>query len=211
MTRVLLTSFEPFGTHTLNSSLEVGRAVARRPPRGVELEWVVLPVVAGACVERAWACVEQAGPDLVLALGQAAGAAVLRLEGVAANVNDFSIPDNAGNLLVGQPVVAGGPAAYRATVPLRRLAGALAGRGVPAGLSASAGRYVCNHLLYGLLHRAARRGCGHRTGFAHLPLLPGQVSRRSPSPALGLDVLAEGVRTIIEACREARPAAPFRD
>jgi hypothetical protein len=52
MTRVLLTSFEPFGGQALNSSLEVGRALARQPLPGVELEWLTLPVVARVCVDR---------------------------------------------------------------------------------------------------------------------------------------------------------------
>ena len=46
MKRVLLTSFEPFGGHQLNSSQEVGRALAQAPPAGVCLDWLVLPVVA---------------------------------------------------------------------------------------------------------------------------------------------------------------------
>src|SRR5256885_8834812 len=97
MTRVLLTSFEPFGRHTLNSSLEVGRAVACRPPPGVDLDWLVLPVVAGTCVEQAWARVVQFRPTLVLSLGQKDGAARLCIEAVAANLHDFRMRDNAGN------------------------------------------------------------------------------------------------------------------
>src|SRR5262245_28529001 len=110
MARVLLTSFEPFGTHTLNSSLEVGRAVARRPPPGVELDWLVLPVVAGACVEAAWARVRQVRPDLVLALGQKDGAARLCVEEAAANLHDFRMRDNAGRWFRNQPILPGGPA-----------------------------------------------------------------------------------------------------
>src|SRR4051812_13525825 len=103
--RVLLSSFEPFGTHALNSSFEVGRLLAAQSLPGIDLEWLVLPVVVWECVERAWERIGVVRPDLVLALGQRAGAAMLQLERVAVNLNDFSMTDNAGNLLCKQPIV----------------------------------------------------------------------------------------------------------
>jgi pyroglutamyl-peptidase len=200
MTRVLLTSFEPFGTHTINSSLEVGRAVARRPPPGVDLDWLVLPVVAGACVEAAWARVVQVRPSLVLALGQKDGAARLCVEEAAANLHDFRMRDNAGNWYRKQPILPGGPSAYLATARTDRILRDLQDRRVPAERSLSAGAFVCNHLYYGLLHRAAVEGSPHQTCFLHLPLLPEQVSPGRPVPSCGLEQMAEGVRLAIAAC-----------
>jgi pyroglutamyl-peptidase len=202
MVRVVLTSFEPFGGHALNSSLEVGRDLARRPPPGVALDWLVLPVVAGRCVEEAWEWVCAAEPVLVLALGQSAGAAALRVEEVAVNLNDFSTPDNAGNLFRKQPIVAHGPAWYRTTTCPERVVEAVRRADLPAERSGSAGTYVCNHLFYGLLHRAARAGCRHQTGFLHLPLLPQQVRPGQKTPSCGLAQLVEGVRRAIAACVE---------
>jgi pyroglutamyl-peptidase len=200
MFRVLLTSFEPFGGFTGNSSFEAGRVVATMPLPGVEVCWRVLPVVAGACVERAWAAVEELWPDVVLALGQAAGTATLRVEKQAFNLDDFSLPDNAGNHHRKRPIIPGGPATYQATLcPVRTVRG-LRGVGHAAVVSSSAGAYVCNHLFYTLLHRAAVAGCSHPTGFLHLPLLPGQVDPRRPLPAWPLDALADGVQQAIHAC-----------
>src|SRR4051794_34110968 len=116
MPRVLVTSFEPFGGHVLNSSFEVGRALADDPPAGVPLDLLALPVVAGDCVERAWAHVERHQPPLVLALGQAGSSPRIRLEDRAVNLEHFAFADNAGNLRLDQPVVPGGPALYRTTV-----------------------------------------------------------------------------------------------
>src|SRR4051812_46954484 len=118
MPRVLLTSFEPFGGHPLNSSLEVGRVLVQSPPPGVVLDWLVLPVVAGRCAELAWRRIEDVRPDAVVCLGQSSVAAAVRIEGVAVNRNHFGEPDNAGNLLEKQPIVPDGPAKYRATAPL---------------------------------------------------------------------------------------------
>jgi pyroglutamyl-peptidase len=211
MTRVLVTCFEPFGEHSANSSLEVARAVARRPPPGVELDWVVLPVVAGVCVERAWTRIRQTEPSLVLALGQAAGARALRIEGVAVNLSDFAITDNAGNRPQKQPIVSGGPTAYRATASAQAIRQALSYRDIPSELSRSAGTYVCNHLFYGLLHRAGVAGHRHQTGFIHLPLLSSQVSRRTGGASMNLEQLVESIRLAITACEPAETSEVFGD
>lgn len=205
MPRVLLTSFEPFAGQAVNASLEIGRAVAARPPAGVVLDWLVLPVVAGLCVERAWERIEAVGPDLVLGLGQADTRAGLHVELRAVNRNDFPIPDNAGQQPRGEPVCAGGPPEYAATFPAGRVAEALADGRVLAVLSASAGEYVCNHFYYGLLHRAALSGRTHQTGFIHVPLLPSQRGEGEPSGRT-LDDLAAAIRRAIAACLDP-PAA----
>jgi hypothetical protein len=77
---------------------------------------------------------------------------------------------------------------------------ALARAEVPVEHSFSAGTYVCNHLLYGLLHRAAVTGSAVRIGFLHLPLLPLQVPARKPTPSLPLAAMVAGVRRALEVC-----------
>jgi pyroglutamyl-peptidase len=202
MTRVLLTSFEPFGGQALNSSLEVGRALAGQPLRGVELDWLTLPVVARVCVDAAWQRIEQFAPALVLAMGQSAQAHVIRLEDIALNIDDYSLPDNAGNQPKNQWIVPGAAVAYRSTPPLGRLLSLLAERKVPHEHSFHAGAYVCNHLYFGLLHRAGELGATHRTLFVHLPLLPNQVPAGRQALSQSLPKLVEAVRQVILACLE---------
>jgi pyroglutamyl-peptidase len=208
MRQVLLTSFEPFGGQRTNSSLEVGRCLMRQTLPGVHLDWVVLPVVAGQCVEAVWARIVTTRPTLVLSLGQAAGAANLRIEERAVNRNHFCIPDNAGNLLQNQAIVPSGPPAYRSTLETGRLLRSVRGAGIAAEVSGSAGTYVCNHLFYSLLHRAAVAGLRHPTGFLHLPLLPAQINPRRPLPSRPLEHLTKGVGQCIRACLGLNPAAP---
>jgi pyroglutamyl-peptidase len=198
MFRVLLTSFEPFGGMGVNSSLEIGREISRRPPPGVELEWQVLPVVAGACIEQAWSRVLQMRPGLVLALGQASGASAVRLECQGFNENNFSAPDNDGRRLVQQPIVSDGPACYTTSARLGHVARVLSWHDVPVRLSVSPGRFVCNNLYFGLLHRAAVATHTHQTAFIHVPLLHGQVAGR-PLSAMSLEQGAAGVRRAIQA------------
>ena len=112
------------------------------------------------------------------ASGRPAAGQPSRPERVAINLMDARIPDNAGFQPVDQPVVPGGPAAYFATLPVRRMAEAIEKAGLPAQISNTAGTYVCNCLLYTLLHTAAVEYPGMPGGFIHVPYaleqLPGK-------------------------------------
>jgi pyroglutamyl-peptidase len=206
MIRVLLTSFEPFGGHARNSSHEVARVLSRQLFQDAHLDWLPLPVVAWECVDRTWATIEQTDPEVVLLLGQAAGAAAIRLEDRAININDFPIPDNAGNLLRMQWIEPTGASWYRTTVRLEPIADEVRRAGIPVERSCYAGTYVCNHLYYGLLHRTALSGRSRQTAFVHLPLLHGQVRAGDRTPTRPLEQLVEGVQRVLRCCIEsARP------
>jgi pyroglutamyl-peptidase len=157
-------------------------------------------VVARACVERVWQRAAVHGSEVIVALGQASGARAVRLEDRAYNINDFPIPDNAGNCPRCQWIEPGAPLAYQATWPRSRIGEALQRSGVPIEHSFSAGTYVCNHLLYGLLHRTARMGSPPRVGFIHLPLLPHQVPPGRELASLPLRVMVAGIRRALEVC-----------
>ena len=69
-----------------------------------------------------------------------------------------------------------GPAAFAATLPIRRIEGALLDVGIPARLSSTAGTFLCNACLYGFLEEAATAPRAALCGFMHLPYLPSQVA-----------------------------------
>jgi pyroglutamyl-peptidase len=98
-------------------------------------------------------------------------------------------------------VVAGGPAAYFATLPLRAAVAALRDAGLPAIVSNSAGTFVCNHLFYGLMHLAATRRPGLRGGFLHVPYLPSQAARHDNSlcgtPSMALADIVRGIEIVL--------------
>jgi pyroglutamyl-peptidase len=197
MPRVLVTSFEPFGGHEVNSSSEVARGLA--PLDGVEVVWEPLPVVACDCVERAWGRIEATRPALVLALGQAGSSPRVRLEDRGVNFDHFHMPDNARQLRQGRAILPGGPALLRTTIPLLDVADRLRREGQPVEVSYSAGSYVCNHYYYQLLHRATPPA---RVLFVHLPLLPGQVTPHGSAHAMPLGRQVECVRRVLRACLE---------
>ena len=202
--KILLTAFEPFGGEPVNPAWE---AVQRaRAPEGVELVRLQVPTVFAEAGDLVCAAMERERPDLVLCVGQAAGRAALTPERVAINMMDASIPDNAGAQPQEEPIVPGGPAAYFATLPVKRIAAAIQAAGVPAAVSNSAGTFVCNALLYRVLHEAERCAPGLRAGFLHVPCLPEQAERMGKDrelPSLPLEQIVRGLEAAIGAlCEE---------
>jgi pyroglutamyl-peptidase len=200
MNHVLLTAFEPFGGQGRNASLEVARVLASSPTAGVRIEVVVLPVVAGACAEIAWSKIEKVRPDLVLALGQAGGATHVRLEDRAVNLDDFGLPDNAGQVRLRQPIIPDGPDTLRAGVEIERVLVEVRRARFAVQHSLSAGRYVCNHLYYQLLHRRQRSAPNLGALFVHVPHLPEQVHAGRWTPSMALEDQVACVRAVIQSC-----------
>lgn len=193
--RALVTGFEPFGGETINpSSAALGRLRPRLGP--LEVATAELPTAfarAGAALANA---LDRFDPDIVLAVGQAGGRSALALERVAINVIDAASSDNDGARLIDQPVVAGGPAAYFATLPIKAAVAGLRQAGLPALVSNSAGTFVCNQVLYLLLHRAASGG-RFRAGFLHVPYLPQQAAAKRDMPSLALEHIAQGIEIVL--------------
>lgn len=206
---ILLTGFEPFGGDTVNPSWDVASALHDRGIAGARVQARCLPVTfSGAPVALAQALAE-VQPALVIALGLASGRAEVSIERVAVNLVDARIPDNAGERPQDQPVRAGAPAAYFTTLPAKAMRNALRAAGHPAGLSMTAGAFVCNQVFFELQHRLA--GGGVRSGFIHVPALPEQAARAQPTVAsMGLAAQIEAISLAIEVALtgEARWAGP---
>lgn len=181
MKTLLITGFEPFGGETVNPSWE---AVHLLPDQVGN--WAVsklqIPVVYGLAGERVLEEANRIHPDVILCIGQAGGRAGVTSEAVGLNLREARIPDNDGYQPINQPVIADGPAAYFATVPVRAMVRTVTEAGLPASLSLSAGAFVCNDVLYTLLHYYA--GTSTRVGFFHVPFLPEQAKDGVPSMKL---------------------------
>ncbi|CAH2605063.1 Pyrrolidone-carboxylate peptidase 1 [Rhodovastum atsumiense] len=199
---VLVTGFEPFGGEAVNPSMAAVQGLAAAPPPGVALHTLILPVSLARTGPALRAAIAGLRPDVVIATGQAGGRAEISVERVAINVNDFRVPDNDGAQPTDAPVVATGPAAYFATIPVKSVVARLHASGIPAQLSNSAGTHLCNHTLYLLGHLAATEQPGLRGGFLHLPWLPEQVVRHPGQPSMGLPTLVLALKTAITAACE---------
>jgi pyroglutamyl-peptidase len=203
--KALVTGFEPFGGDRVNPSFE---ALQLLPSRlgAVDIATRALPVVYGVALPVLRDAIATTEPDIVLCVGLAGGRTELSLERVAINVDDARIPDNDGNQPIDRPVIAGGPTAYFATLPIKAAVAALREAGIPAAVSNSAGTFLCNHVFYGLMHEAACGARRFRGGFLHVPYLPSQAARQRGTPSIALEQIVEGIEIIL-----ATTAARFDD
>lgn len=190
--KLLITGFDPFGGAAVNPAWE---AVKLLPDviGDFELCKLMIPTVFGEAAKIVLEKAEEFQPDVILCIGQAGGRAAVTPERIGVNIRDAKIPDNAGNQPVGAFVVPEGPAAYFSTVPVMAMAEAIAAAGFPATVSNSAGAFVCNDVLYALLHHFT--GTDTRVGFVHVPYSPEQGS-----PSLPLNQTAAALQAAIEAC-----------
>jgi pyroglutamyl-peptidase len=194
--RALVTGFDPFGGGRVNASLE---AVRRLPTRIGTLDIVTaeLPTSYARSIPALKAAIRDARPGIVLCVGEAGERSVLSVERVAINLQDARMPDNDGAAPAERPVLRGGPAAYFATLPVRKMVAALRAAELPAELSMSAGAFVCNHVFYGLMHLAATTKRNFRGGFLHVPCLTQKEGIATRSMAL--DDIVRGIVTCLEA------------
>ena len=168
--KILVTGFEPFGGETINPSWE---AVQRLPEEigSYRLTKLQIPVeyekAADLVAERASFC----KADVILCVGQAGGRSGVTPEAIGINLRDATAP-----------------AAYFATAPVRDMVKAIQAENISASLSLSAGAYVCNDVLYTLLHRY--HGTNTKVGFIHVPYLPKQAKEGVPSLSLEKIVIA---------------------
>lgn len=193
---VLVTGFAPFGGESVNPSWEIASALPKTIARH-RIERLEVPTEFGRAISSVTNAIDQLEPVIVLCLGQAGGRARLSLERVAINVDDARIADNAGQQPIDEPIVANAPAAYFATLPIKAMVHSMNTRGIPAEVSNSAGTFVCNHLMFGVLHHLAQNMRNTRAGFMHVPFLPAQAIERADSASMALATMIDGVKVAI--------------
>lgn|GEM_PF-10094 len=197
--KILLTAFEPFGGERINPAQAAVSQVADEIEGAQVVKLISVPVVFDKSIQTVTDAISREQPDATLCIGQAGGCYGLTVERVAINLNDSRIPDNEGNQPVDTPVAPDGAPAYFSTLPVKAMVKAIQAAGIPATLSNSAGTYVCNHLMYGVLHHAACHTPGMRSGFLHVPFLPEQAVGRSNTPSMSREDIIRGLEAAIAA------------
>ena len=195
---VLVTGFDCFGGESINPSWEICKRLPREIGRA-RIETCIVPCEFRRAIEVVAEAIQKHKPSLVISLGQAGGRSRIGVERVAINVDDARIADNAGQQPVDEAIAQNGPAAYFSTLPVKAMARAIRAAGVPAEVSNSAGTYVCNHVMYGVLHFIAASGTKARAGFIHVPFAEPQVLDKRDAPAMSLESMVKGITAAIEA------------
>jgi pyroglutamyl-peptidase I len=195
--KLLLTAFTPFDGEKINPALEAVKLVKDKIGNLLIVNLEV-PTVFGKSIDTVREAIEREKPDFVLSIGQAGGRAEITPERVAINLNDARIPDNEGNQPIDEPVFPDGENAYFSTLPVKAMVEAIRKEGLPSSLSNSAGTYVCNHLMYGVLYYLDKRPV-IKAGFIHVPYIPEQTKNKKEMPALELSEIVRGLEAAITA------------
>ena len=188
---ILVTAFAPFGGDALNASQEILNALPE-VLGGVRLEKRLLPVSFRLAPQLALEAAERLRPEAIVCLGQAGGRDAVTPERIAVNLMDATSPDNDGFQPVDQPVIPNAPAAYFSTLPVKAMVEAMQRVGVPARLSDTAGTYVCNALMFAMLHQTKDIPCG----FIHVPYLTEQGKEDAPS--LSKECVLRGITACLQ-------------
>ncbi len=196
--KVLVTGFMPFGGEAVNPSWEIVKALPD-VMGGARLAKLRVPVEFGKAIDAVTQAIDRVKPDVVICFGQAGGRSRMSVERVAINIDDARIPDNAGAMRIDHPIIENGAAAYFCNVPIKAMVAAMTKAGVPAEVSNSAGTYVCNHLIYGVLHHIAVRRLPVRGGFIHVPFSESQILDKPDTPAMALATMIAGAKAAVSA------------
>lgn len=197
--KVLVTGFDPFGGEKVNPAFE---AVKLLPDEiaGAEIIKLEIPTVfskSGPAVEEG---IKKYEPDVVINVGQAGGRSCVAIEQVAINLAEARIPDNAGEQPSDEPIQKDGAPAYYATIPVKAIVKNVREHGIPCHISYTAGTYVCNCVMYQVLHMAAEKYQNIRAGFIHVPFAAEQaVEKPNGTPFMSLEMIAESLKYAIEA------------
>lgn len=198
--KILITGFDPFDREKINPAYE---AVKLLPDKisGAEIIKKEIPTVFAEGAHEVEKAIEQHNPDFVICVGQAGGRSSISVEKVAINLAEARIPDNKGNQPLNKAIIADGPTAYFSTLPVKAMAENVRRHGIPATVSYSAGTFVCNDVMYRLLHLLATKYHHIKGGFIHVPYTLSQAAEKpdgitgwaEQSIAMGLEYAIEAI------------------
>lgn len=199
--KILVTAFEPFNGRDINPSQLILEQL--EAPEGATLIKQLLPVEFQRTTDMLRQLLKEHQPDIVLSLGQAGNRPEISVERIAINLNNCrssngkkTVADNAGDAPIDEVIVEGAPEAYFSNLPVWEMVKAIQEAGVDVAVSYTAGTYVCNHVMYVVLHEVITKYPEMKAGFIHVPFLPEQ------NPVTGYTMelvdMVKGVQKCIE-------------
>jgi pyroglutamyl-peptidase len=193
--KILLTGFEPWAQWSTNPSGAVAESLDGTIIGGFEVVSTVLPVVHGGDIAAVAPLIAEYRPAAVVSLGLHSSASALHVERVGVNLKVIDDVD--------YPVIEGAPNAYFSTLPARAMVRRMQEAEVPARLTYSAGTFLCNHIMYSVLHLVAENGLDISAGFIHVPPTPELVVEFDRAqPSMALETIQTGVMAGVMAVAE---------
>ena len=199
--KVLVTGFDPFGGESINPAWEAVKVI-KDEIAGAEVIKMQIPTVVGKSIAKIHDKMVEINPDIVIAVGQAGGRFGVTPERVAINVTDARIPDNEGNQPIDEPIFEDGDAAYFSNLPVKAMVQAIKDAGYPSVLSNTAGTYICNHVMYGILYYIQKEFPNARGGFIHVPYAASQVVNKPNTASMAIADITASIEAAIKAAVE---------
>ncbi|MBB6698307.1 pyroglutamyl-peptidase I [Clostridium algidicarnis] len=199
--KILVTGFDPFGGENINPALEAVKKISDNID-GVEIIKIEVPTVFKKSIDTLDKAIEAHKPDVVLCVGQAGGRFDITPEKVAINLDDARIKDNEGNNPIDEPIFKDGETAYFSSLPVKAIVKNIKENNIPSSVSYSAGTFVCNHIMYGLLYLIDKKYKNVKGGFIHVPFIPSQVLEKKNMPSMALEDITKGLEFALKAIIE---------
>ncbi|MBA5851209.1 pyroglutamyl-peptidase I [Clostridium sp. cel8] len=195
--KILVTGFDPFGNEKINPAFETINRLNDLID-GAQIIKLQVPTVFNKSIKVVTEKIAEEKPDVVLCLGQASGRYTVTVERVAINIDDARIPDNENNQPVDSLIDPDGEPAYFSTIPIKKIVNDMKMNKIPVEVSNTAGTFVCNHLLYGVLSYIYKNKLNTKAGFIHIPLLPEQVVDKPNTPSMDLNMIVNAINIAIK-------------
>ena len=184
MKKVLITGFDPFGGEKINPAYE---AVKLLPDEigGAKIVKKEIPTVFQKGPDAVYEAIQENQPNFVLCIGQAGGRSQVTPEWVGINFRNARIAD------------------YFTMLPVFRMVEKMKENGIPASVSYTAGTYVCNDVMYSVLHYCHTEFKDVKGGFMHVPFATEQtVNQPAGTPGMNLKDIAKAIELSVEAMLE---------
>lgn len=194
--KILVTGFDPFGGESVNPAWE---AVSRLPEtiNGAEVVRMLIPTSFERAPRAILEKVRECRPDYVISVGQAAGRTAITPERIAINMMSASIPDNDGEQPTEQKIEDNGPDGYFSLLPVVEMVKAIEAAGLPGRISNTAGTFVCNRVMYSVLHACHTEFPKMRSGFIHVPCIPEQTEKHPEWFSLPVEEITRGLEAAL--------------
>ena len=199
--KVLITGFTPFGGEEINPAYEAVKDL-EDIINGAQIIKREISTVFHKSIDELENLIEIESPDIVICVGQAGGRFDISLERIAINIDDARIADNEGNQLIDEKIYDDGENAYFSSLPIKAMVARIREEGIPASISNTAGTFVCNHLMYGLLYLINNKYPNIRGGFIHVPYSTQQVILKGSVPSMSIEDITKGLNFAIIAALE---------
>lgn len=195
--KFLMTGFEPFGGDAKNPSWEAVKLLKDKY-EGYDVVKALIPVTFDGSIKQLEKLIEVHAPDVVVCVGLSGGRKEISIERIGINIDDARIADNSGFSPVDIPIRNDGPAAYFSNLPIKAIVNAMRNQGIAAIVSNTAGTFVCNHVLYGVMDYIKTKAPNIRGGFIHVPYTMDFSKAYPELPVMDLSEIVKGLEVAID-------------